>query len=150
MNNMQPYGRTEWDFWALVFKIAVPVLCFGFLYFMAARGDTVALVILIVLGTVMLIGLGVFTTLTILDRAAAREDARFRANVKENLAIAQQVSQLQNTQMTGLARQNRTLLHQAGQLTSNEPAGGLNIDALFSEWEETEIVPVEETTWERQ
>lgn len=136
---LTPHGRTEWDLWALVVKIVVPIISLGILYFFAHKGDTVALVTLVVLGTAMLIGLGVFTTLTILDRAEAREDTRFRANVKENLAIADQVSRLQNRQMTGLTNQNRHLLRQTGEMDrlagGQRAAGGLDIDALFGEWE---------------
>ena len=136
--NGNGHGRTEWDFWALCVKVGVPVGIAGVLFWFAMHGNMVAIIALVAAATVLLVTLGVVMVLAIMDRANAQEDKRFRANVRENLAIAEQMARLQNRQMSGLARQNRDLLKQAGDVerlaAGQRSAGGLDIDAVFAGW----------------
>lgn len=101
MNQRIDQRKTKWDFYSLLAKIGIPLVVGGVLFFLATQGETLAIVLLAALGAILLAGLGVFVVLVILDKTAAREQIRFQNNVKENLALMQQVQSLQNQQLLG-------------------------------------------------
>jgi len=96
--------------------------------FQAAAGNPLAMVVLAVLATVTLIIIGASISLIHARIAAKQQEAQFNANVRENLAIMQQMQTLQNAQSKNLMTQTQHL---------PEPTGSPLIidDAIFSELE---------------
>lgn len=77
------------------------------LVWLAVQGVTLAIVILTVLATVGLIGVGVGFTLIHIKIAADRQQAQFTDNASENLQIMSAMQSVQN-------KQNQTLMSQLG------------------------------------
>ena len=93
--------------WTLLFAIVL-----GMLTKLAIDGVILALIALVVLGTLLLVGFGVGITLVAVFIAAKREQAHFTANVKENLSIIQamqRVMNAQNSQLLSQAHKTRRL-----------------------------------------
>lgn len=101
---------SEWEFWSLSLKIGVPVATVAVLFLLARMGDTLALSILVAIGTLTAIGLGVFVTLRIMDQMRQAEQLRFTQNLYENLRLTGQMQQIQGAQAKSLLDQNARLI----------------------------------------
>jgi hypothetical protein len=109
----------------------------GLVYLAAAQGSIVAAVILAILATVLLVGLGAGITLATQRMANEKSQADFVNNAKENLAIMASLQRVQNSQNQTLMQQ----LKQAARLPEPppgfDPGGALLIEeGVFDELED--------------
>ncbi|MEM7031586.1 MAG: hypothetical protein AAF629_18645 [Chloroflexota bacterium] len=101
----------------------------SWLIYLATEGNLTAIIILSVLTSILLIGLGVAITLMASYISTQREQSSFLQNAKENLAILNQIQSVQNAQ-------NSQLLKQVKQLPDPRQENALIIDdAIFNELE---------------
>jgi len=124
---------TEWDFYALCVKIGLVLFIVISLFTMARRGETIAIVILSVIGALALAGLGLGAALLILDRQAQAEQRRFVANLKENMVYLEQQTKVLQSQLAAQGRLDQNLLRQNQMLMRQLPENG---DALSWDVEE--------------
>lgn len=106
----------ELAFWGLFLKVGVPLASVGVLYLLARKGDNLALAILIVVGTVTLIGLGVLVTLAIMRQLQEAERARDTRALYEQMQLVGHLSKIQGSQAQSLLAQNGKLIQTIGQL----------------------------------
>jgi hypothetical protein len=84
------------------------------LVWLAALGYTFALILLAILGTMLLVGLGEIFSLIRDKIAAQRQQQQFLDNAHENLTIMNSLQGIQN-------KQNQILMRQLGQLSKLPP-----------------------------
>lgn len=120
-------GVSEWQFYSLGLKVGVPTVVGAVLYLLARNGDVMALVALAVLGTIVLIGLGVFVALAIMDRLRQAEQIRFSENMHENMVLLNQMQRAQGAQARSLLDSNARLVRMLPE-PGEKPA---DIDALL-------------------
>jgi len=124
---------TEWGFYALCVKIGLVLFIVISLFTMARRGETIAIVILSVIGALALAGLGLGAALLILDRQAQAEQRRFVANLKENMVYLEQQTKVLQSQLAAQGRLDQNLLRHNQMLIRQLPENG---DALSWDVEE--------------
>ena len=106
----------------------------GLLIVLAREGDLVAIVVLAVLAVLVFLVLGGGFALVVMDKMNVMEERRFRANVKENLLLAEMSQRSMARQLQAQTRVNKDLASQNAQLArGQEPAWGLDLDSLFGD-----------------
>lgn len=101
----------------LIFLLTIILLSVaGILIYLAAGGEAWATGILFSLWSIFCLVLGSGIVIVINAQHAKQDQAKFQANMTENLQLMQQAQKVQNAQ-------NQTLLQQVGQLSRFPPQG---------------------------
>ena len=116
-----------WAAMLLLFTLLILII-------LARQGDVTAIVILAVIGVLVFLILGGGFALLVMSRMNEMEERRFRANVKENMALMDMQQRSMAHQLGAQARVNYDLIRQ-NQLLARpaEPDFGLDLDALFDD-----------------
>ena len=121
-----------WEFALIVFVVGLVAV----LAFLSAKGILAAMVALAVIGSIILVGIGVVITLGANWISTTNDQRTFVANAKENLSIMLAMQRVQNAQNTMLQRQAREARKQLPQGDIMDVDALLIEDAVFSELDE--------------
>ena len=92
-----------------VFLLSLAVLFFGYLFFMARRGDALSIAILASLATLTLFLGGLLTYHILQSRYSANERERDRVNIAENVQLLALMAKAQAAQSLALTRHQGVL-----------------------------------------
>lgn len=128
----------EWDLLKQLLKVALVAGPGAFLYWQARQGDVVSLVIVGVVVSVGLMGLGAAAVMWILHKRASWESLRFQQNAAQDLELMRETTRLMSQQQLASARQNRSM----GQALRN-------VDMLLDDVEEPgDVLALDDIEWQ--